>query len=298
MNWYSGANTYNYAVSGAVCSRTITAHKGVGIQEYEIPAFLADKAIVTGGQPFLLTPVNETVYSIWIGTNDLGWNAFLTHEEEPGKTLNDYVDCVFKTFDQIYAAGGRYLVLMNNIPLQLAPMYADAAHGGLNWTHFWPERPTNTTLVSQQIESNVQTANSLFKSKLEAISKEGTRYAAAQVALFDTYQLVRSLILLKSSTSNIKCSSKPYITIQESTSMAQRHLMSRNQWYDVPEMAAVPPTPAPTLSSGGMIFILPSSQIERWQESSSKLQQGQAHLRHIIQDKPIATTHTRPLRST
>jgi hypothetical protein len=190
VNWYSGANIYNYAVSGAVCSRAITAHKGVGIQEYEIPAFLADKAYQVNGKPFLHTPANETVYSVWIGTNDLGWNAFLTHEEEPGKTLEDYVDCVFKTFDQIYAAGGRYLVLMNNIPLELAPMYADAAHGGLNWTHFWPDRPTNRTLVSQQIAYNVETTNALFRSKLEAITVEGTRYADAQIALFDTWKLV------------------------------------------------------------------------------------------------------------
>jgi hypothetical protein len=193
VNWYSGAKTYNYAVSGAVCARAITAHKGVGIQEYEMDAFLADKAFKAGGKAFLDIPPEQTVYAIWIGTNELGVNGFLTHEEEPGKTVNDYVECVYKTMDQIYAAGGRKLVLMNNVPLDLVPLYSAPSRGGLGWSKFWTNKPANVAGIANQMGQLVSAANDGFKNKAEAIMTEGKRYPEAQLALFDTWSLFHDI---------------------------------------------------------------------------------------------------------
>lgn len=183
-------NLYNYAVSGAVCSTAITPHKGVGIQEYEMPAFLADKAYKLNGQPFLNIPPNRTIYAVWIGTNDLGWNSFLTNEQTSGKTLNDYVNCIFTIFDQIYKSGGRKFVLMNNIPLNLVPIYALPENGGLKWSKFWTNKPGNIAQISNQIKSFVEFTNISFMNKTKIIMQQRQRYPNAQMAIFDTYSLV------------------------------------------------------------------------------------------------------------
>jgi hypothetical protein len=93
------------------------------VLEYEVPAFIADKAVT---DPFtdarlLDIPPDRTAYALWIGTNDLGNNAFLTHSQIKGKTLINYVDCIFESLEKVYAAGGRHFVLMNVIPLNLLP---------------------------------------------------------------------------------------------------------------------------------------------------------------------------------
>lgn len=95
--------------------------------EYEIPAFIADKSFRVDGRLFLDIPGDETVYALWIGTNDLGNGAFLTNSQIKGKTLKDYVDCVFDSLDKLYQSGGRYFVLMNVVPLDLAP-YVSCPH--------------------------------------------------------------------------------------------------------------------------------------------------------------------------
>jgi GDSL-like Lipase/Acylhydrolase len=222
VNWYSGAISYNYAVSGAVCSTAITAQKGVGIQEYEIPAFLADQNFKVNGKPFLNIPPNETVYSVWIGTNDLGFYAFLTNNQQPGKTLNDYVDCVFQTFDRIYQAGGRKFVLMNNIPLQFTPLYGLPEAGGLSWSSFWQDKPSNLTAVSNDMKYNVDTTNAAFVNQSASIMQQGQRYSGAQMAIFDTHSLVLSLMHIYRATMLTVNSSRTFTTTQENISMVPR----------------------------------------------------------------------------
>lgn len=67
---YSGANVYNYAVSGAVCSNQITPRTWSTINApfpdvdgYEVPAYLADsKYAYPNGTKALNVPVDSTVY--------------------------------------------------------------------------------------------------------------------------------------------------------------------------------------------------------------------------------------------
>jgi hypothetical protein len=153
---------------------------------------MADKAHKVNGKPFMNTPPNETIYSIWIGTNDVGWNAFLTNEQTPGKTLSDYVECIFTTFDQIYKAGGRKFVLMNNIPLNFVPIYALPSTGGIKWSKYWTDKPRNLTQTSNQMKSIVAFTNEAFMNKAKTIMEQRRRYPNAQMAVFDTHSLVRS----------------------------------------------------------------------------------------------------------
>lgn len=144
----TGAALYNYAVSGAVCDNKIIYRYLDGIGEpypdvvYETGAFIGDiNWINETTQNNTLYPdrrSNNTVYSMWIGTNDLGNDAFITDSSLNSTTITDYVDCIFDRFDEIYEAGGRYFVLMNVAPLELSPLYGMPGEGGLTASHYWP----------------------------------------------------------------------------------------------------------------------------------------------------------------
>lgn len=111
---------------------------------YEVDAFIADTKYKnkTTGTNTLYTDrkSDNTVYSMWIGTNDLGTGAFLTDSSLLGTTIPDYVDCVFEKFDRIYKAGGRYFVLFNAAPLELSPLYGKQAAGGLTVSQYWTDK--------------------------------------------------------------------------------------------------------------------------------------------------------------
>ncbi len=148
---YSGAKLYNYAVSGAVCDNKMIYRYLAPIfgpfpdVVYEVDAFVADTKYInaTTKTNTLYTNLksDNTAYSMWIGTNDLGAGAFLTDSSWGGTTIPDYVDCIFDRFEKIYKAGGRYFVLFNTAPLELLPLYGmpDKA-GTLAQSHYWPDK--------------------------------------------------------------------------------------------------------------------------------------------------------------
>lgn len=111
---------------------------------YEVNAFVEDVKYINKSTHtntlYKNRKPDNTVYSMWIGTNDLGVDAFLTDSSLHGTTIPDYVDCIFDRFDQIYREGGRYFVLMNTAPLQLSPLYGMPDAGGLAASHYWPDK--------------------------------------------------------------------------------------------------------------------------------------------------------------
>jgi hypothetical protein len=191
VNWYSGVHLYNYAVGGAVCSSDIVANVGVGVQEFEIPIFLAEKDVKVNGQPFMEITKNDTVFSIWIGTNDFGPGGFLTDSQVSPNTLQNYIDCVFTALDNMYAAGARKMVLMNLVPLNLTPLYGVPGNGAVSWSHYWPGKiNVNATTESLKMREMVLTTNAQFLNMTNIIMNEQKRYPAARMALFDTWSLV------------------------------------------------------------------------------------------------------------
>jgi hypothetical protein len=192
VSWYTGANTYNYAVSGAECSTAITPRNGrfQGVREYEVGAFQADLAHTVGGRPFFNATPETTVYAAWIGTNDLGVGAFLTDAQTPGKTLDDYVACVYEAFDRLYKAGGRRFVLMNVIPLDQLPLYGLPERGGLAWSKYWEDKPANLTAISVRMKEIVGFVNGAFNDRTSQI-KASEQYPGAEMAVFDVHSMVR-----------------------------------------------------------------------------------------------------------
>jgi hypothetical protein len=164
----TGANYADYAVSGATCSNKLISRQLAAINrpfpsvvDDEIPSFLGDLAV---GASFLGSAVqeqhnhdnkaakgDETVYALWIGTNDLGFGAFLSDSQAPGTSIVDFVDCVWAVFDALYhGAGARRFVLLAEAPLEISPLYAPTAMGGTANSQFWGNKTSyNTTEYSK-----------------------------------------------------------------------------------------------------------------------------------------------------
>lgn len=200
--WKPQLTLYDYAVSGAVCDNTITPRYFSGIKadypalrQYEIPAFLADRGTKRNGTstPYFspARSANNTVYTIWDGTNDIGVGAFFTDSQVPGYSLTDYHNCIFDQYDSIYAAGGRYFVHMNLVPLYLAPLYANATNGGTGADNYWTNKPSNLTAIYAQMVEDVLLVNFAYYYRFPFEVLLNGRYPGAHFALFDVHRLVR-----------------------------------------------------------------------------------------------------------
>jgi len=148
---FSGAKLFNYAVSGAACSDKIVSRWSAAANRlapdvvYEVDAFVADvkwRNTTTGTNTLFNNrrKSDNTVYSLWIGTNDLGARGFLTDMNVKGTVIPDYVDCIYEKFDRIYKEGGRYFVLFNTPPLELSPIYGLPENGALAVSRYWPDK--------------------------------------------------------------------------------------------------------------------------------------------------------------
>ncbi|KAF3937885.1 hypothetical protein ABW19_dt0208671 [Dactylella cylindrospora] len=191
----TGYTLYNYAVSGAVCSNTLTP-RWLGsingdfpdIKGYEVPQFKKEHTITRYKGAGNLNP-DKTVFGIWIGTNDLGNGALLTDEHLPGVTLPDFTDCVVEQVKTLYDYGARKFIILNAVPLEKAPQYTQ---NGPN--HYFWERDTflngNTTAISQRIGTHVRSTNQIWKYQIPALAEE---LRGAKVALFDAYSLFQDI---------------------------------------------------------------------------------------------------------
>ncbi|KAF8863152.1 hypothetical protein BDZ45DRAFT_615857 [Acephala macrosclerotiorum] len=200
---YTGAKLYDYAVSGAVCSNDIIYRYLASIfgpfpdVVYEVNAFIADinyiNATTHTNTLYQNRRDSNTVYSIWIGTNDLGVGAFLTDSSLNKTTISDYVDCIYNRFDSIYANGGRYFVLMNTAPLQLSPLYGMPDAGGLNASHYWPDKPSNISKISGKMKEYTSLVNSIFEYRTPYELLVAKRYPEASFAVFDVHSMLTDL---------------------------------------------------------------------------------------------------------
>lgn len=107
--------------------------------------------------------------------------------------LADYTGCVYAVFDALYAAGGRNFVLMNTVPLHLAPLYANDTLHGVGDNQYWPEKWTNHTLVAEIMHEATSSVNEIFKYRTPFEVLVAQRYPGAHFAIFDTYSLVEDI---------------------------------------------------------------------------------------------------------
>lgn len=198
MAQYSGAHVYNYAVSGAVCDNNVTPRFFSAIDapfpavaQYEVPAYIQDSHYYYPNHTkFMIDPPDQTVYSIFIGTNDLGNYAFITDSQVAGTNIVNYTECVYNQLDRVYANGGRYFVIQNVAPLNLNPQYGLPSKGGLNATQYWPDKTGNLTEISEKMYEYVSLVNAVFQYETPYQVEVAKRYPGAHFAVMDINGLV------------------------------------------------------------------------------------------------------------
>ncbi|KAH9868877.1 hypothetical protein J1614_007952 [Plenodomus biglobosus] len=199
---YSNATLYNYAVSGAVCSNEVTPRNFAAINApfpdiagYEVPAFISDsKALTSNGTKFFTGKASSTVYAIWIGTNDLGNDAFLTDSQVPGKTVSDYIDCVYDQVTRLYDNGARNFILMNLTPLDLIPQYASPEMNGLPATQFFANKPLfNASAIHGRMQQTVSALNQIYAYRTPFAALMSGDYHGAQFANFNVNKLMTDI---------------------------------------------------------------------------------------------------------
>lgn len=194
----TGAAYFDYAVSGATCSNDIVARYLAGINrtfpavlEDELPSFVADIQFET---LYANRTAENTVYALWIGTNDLGYGALLTDSQAPGTNITSYIDCIWTVFDTIYATGGRRFVLLNTAPLQLAPLYTPQSVGGIGDNQFWPNKTLyNETEYQYKILEYTQLVDRIFDYGVPFEMLVKGRWPDATFDIFDVNSLITDI---------------------------------------------------------------------------------------------------------
>jgi len=203
---YTNITLYDYAVSGAVCNSTFANTKRNAVSRNQIPAFLADTLYISNTtlKPIISTPTDQTIYGIWIGTNDLGNGAFLTENQPKNLTIMAYIDCVYAQLDLLYNFGARKFVLMNIAPLDLTPQYSLPEYGGLNAPRYWTDKLSynaNITQISEKMREYSTLVNAVYEARTPLYVKLSGRYPESSFAVFD----VHSLVILQSHVSDFIC---------------------------------------------------------------------------------------------
>ncbi len=194
----ANAKLMDYAVSGAVCSNQIVARdfSYIGrtfpaILDDELPSFTADVAFES---LYPSRTADNTVYAVWIGTNDLGFDAFLSDSQAPGKTISDFVDCVLAVFDGVYKTGGRRFVLLNTGPLEKTPLYAEPSTGGTLDSQFWGSKTKyNITEYGQKIKEYSTSVNTIYSYAVPVMMGLKERWPKATFDLFDVHSLLEDI---------------------------------------------------------------------------------------------------------
>ncbi|PNY25202.1 Thermolabile hemolysin [Tolypocladium capitatum] len=194
-----GAAYYDYAVGGAMCSNTVVNRtypfttNGLfpSVMEYEIPTFQTDletASLYPNRQP------NNTVYALWIGTNDLGIDGLLGDMQSPGQTITSFVNCVWSFFDQIYNTGGRQFVLLNELPLQFAPMYAAPATGGFNDRYWRDPAAYDLSEFQNKMIEYTTSVNTLFYYGAAFNLRVQSRWPGATFSIFDVHSMLMDVL--------------------------------------------------------------------------------------------------------
>ncbi len=104
------------------------------------------------------------------------------------------MNCVWSVFDQIYESGGRRFVLLNQAPLQFAPLYAPESEGGIADSQFWTNKTKyNATEYSQKILEYTTNVNTIFEYGVPFNLLVKSRWPGATFSLFDVHGLLTNV---------------------------------------------------------------------------------------------------------
>ena len=105
---YGSFQLFPFAKSGATCSNKLTNRPAPSLIESQLPTYFSS---VENGS--LTLDPDETIYTLWIGTNDLGRAALLTGNQEQGVSLVDVIECAVSWVSSLYKSGARNFLFQN-----------------------------------------------------------------------------------------------------------------------------------------------------------------------------------------
>jgi hypothetical protein len=106
---YGKLSLHDFAISGATCSNLLTPRPFGSVFENQLPNFEASVA----NKSLLLNP-EETVFTLWIGTNDVGDGALLTgNQVNSSVSIVDTTRCAINWLNVLYKQGWRNFIYQN-----------------------------------------------------------------------------------------------------------------------------------------------------------------------------------------
>ncbi|KAJ7148757.1 GDSL lipase/esterase [Mycena crocata] len=177
---YAHVALHPFARAGATCSNNLTFRPFPSLFESQLPLYFTETA-----NGSLQLPSENTIYTLWIGTNDLGVSALLTGSD-PGVTLVDVTECMVNWVKVLYQSGARNFIFQNMIPLELTILYAADSYPNRYWVF---ER--NTTEWSILMTEMSRSGNKLTQLMLQALAP---KLPGAHIALFDSHSLFQDMI--------------------------------------------------------------------------------------------------------
>jgi len=103
---YAGIDLYPFAKAGATCSNNMTFRPFPPVFESQIPTFLDEKNNHT-----IKLDQKNTLYSLWIGTNDIGVSSLLTGDNDA--SIVDVAQCMVDWVKTMYKNGARNFLFQN-----------------------------------------------------------------------------------------------------------------------------------------------------------------------------------------
>ncbi|KAK0185023.1 GDSL lipase/esterase [Armillaria mellea] len=175
---YANLNLYPFARAGATCSNNITYRPFPSIFESQLPLYFAEKH----NGSIKLDPT-ETLYTQWIGTNDIGVYSLVTGSNNA--SIVDVVGCMVNWVRVLYKDGARNFLVQNMVPLNEAILYAPNPYPN----HYF-DGPRNTTEWSVFIRELVLSGNALSRAMLQALVPE---VPGAHIGIFDSHSLFQDI---------------------------------------------------------------------------------------------------------
>ncbi|KAK0505638.1 carbohydrate esterase family 16 protein [Armillaria luteobubalina] len=175
---YANLTLHPFARSGATCSNLITPRPFPSIFESQLPLYFAEKQNGT-----LRVEAGETLYTQWIGTNDVGVYSLVTGSN--GASIVDVVGCMVDWVRVLYKDGARNFLVQNMVPLNEVILYAPDSYPN---RYFSDAR--NTSEWSVFMRELVLSGNALSRAILQALVPE---VPGAHIRIFDSHGLFQDI---------------------------------------------------------------------------------------------------------
>lgn len=187
-------SVYDFAHSGATCSGKLTPRIFKPVLEAQVPEYSANVTtkgksgttyIIGKNGSYVPLASKDTMYSIWIGTNDVGVGTLLT-DPLPDVSVVNTTACVFDWVQALYDQGARNFLIQNMTPMWLLPMYSPNGYD----TKYW-NQPHNQTEWSIFIAELVRAGNELQALRTKYIAP--SRFPGARFGIFDSHRLFKDM---------------------------------------------------------------------------------------------------------